>query len=423
VKALGRLLVLAIVFFAVTTQPAAAGDWKGQEVDQAGELHMLNPAEGLESATSVELQEMWRLGGDSDDDEEFFGVIARITTDEQGNVYVLDSQLTEVKIYDATGAYLNSIGREGEGPGEFRRPNDMFLTPDGDVGVMQSVPGKIVLLTGEGDPAGDFPLPTPEGGGFQMLRGGKLAGGSLILARQLQSFEEGVVTQTVSLDQIDMAGNITNTLVSNTRVLELANLVIDEKRFFSFEQGGRWDVGTDGRVYVLNSYLDYTIHVYNPDGSLDRVIERDYARRKRTAEELERIENIWSAFLRQAPNAKTDIGEYDYDIQSIHPRDDGSLWVLTSRGSRDLDDGTIGVFDVFDDKGRYVREVTLKGQGDPQDDGYFFVGDRLYVVTGFLDAVLAQQGGADGVEEEEEDEMPMEIICYRVDAPVIAKGE
>ncbi|MFQ5599118.1 MAG: 6-bladed beta-propeller [Candidatus Krumholzibacteriia bacterium] len=419
------MLLAAVVLLAVlamSTSPSAAGSWKGQEVTKEGVLHIMNPAEGMEASTSVELTELWRLGGDTEDEEEFFGVIAQIKTDPRGNLYVLDSQLSEVKIYDANGEYLNSIGREGEGPGEFRRPNDMFFMPDGDIGVMQSIPGKIVTLTPEGDPAGDFPLPTPEGGGFQMLRGGRTADNHLVLARQLQAFEEGKVSQTISLDKVDMEGNIEHTYLTNERVLDFANFVIDEKRFFTFEQQGRWDVGKDGRVYVLNDYVDYVITVYNADGSLDRKIRREYEHRKRTAKEIETIEKIWEAFLRQAPNAKTDIGDLDYDVQAIYPRDDGSLWVLTSYGARDLPDGVLGVFDVFDDQGHYVRQVTLEGQGDPQEDGYFFVGDRLYVVTGWLDAVVAQQGGTEGAEEEEE-AMPMELICYRVDAPVIAKGE
>jgi hypothetical protein len=413
--------VLAIVAFAATG--ASAGPWKGQETtDENSVLQMMNPGQGMETSTTIELDELWRLGGDSENEDEFFGIIAQITSDPDGNIYVLDSQLSEVKIYDSNGEWLNSIGREGEGPGEFRRPNDMFFLPDGTLGVLQSVPGKIVKLTLEGDPAGDVALPQPEGGGFQVLRGGAVSGDNIILIRQLQTFAEGKGTQTISMDLVDAEGNVVTTYTTSERHLDLANLVISEKTFYTFEQTGRWAAGGDGRVYALQDYLDYAITVYNADGTKDRVIRRDYERRKRTQEEIDRIYGIWEAFLRQAPNAKADIGDYDFDCQAIYPRDDGSLWVLTAHGSRDQADGVLGAFDVFDDKGRYVREVKLRGQGDPQEDGYFFVGDRLYVVTGWLDAIVAQQGGAEGTEEDE-DAVPMELICYRLDAPVIAKGE
>ena len=346
-----RVVVLLAAVLAIGASPLVAGPWKGREAkNETGVLQVQNPRQGMEDATTIELDELWRLGGDSESDEEFFGVIAQIRIGPDGNLYVLDGQLAEVKVYDANGQWLNSIGREGEGPGEFRRPNDMFFLPDGNLGIMQSVPGKIVKLTTEGDPAGDVTLPQPEGGGFQLLRGGAVSGDNLVLIRQLQNFAEGKVDQTVFLDLVDTEGKVIATYTTSTRHLELANLIIDEKTFFTFEQQGRWAVGGDGRVYVLENYLDYAVTVYNPDGSKDRVVRRDYKRRKRTQGEIDRIHGIWEAFLRQAPNAKAEIGEFDYDIQAIYPRDDGSLWVLTAHGSREQADGVLGTFDVFDEK-------------------------------------------------------------------------
>jgi hypothetical protein len=79
---------------------------------------------------------------------------------------------------------------------------------------------------------------------------------------------------------------------------------------------------------------------------------------------------------------------------------------------RDCPKGALGTFDVFDAEGRYLRQVTLMGDGDPLQDGYFFVGDRLYVVTGFLDAAMAAAGG--GSEDIADEAEPMAVICYQV---------
>ena len=115
----------------------------------------------------------------------------------------------------------------------------------------------------------------------------------------------------------------------------------------------------------------------------------------------------------------TDVFEDKFNqVQSINARDDGTLWVQTSRGAWELDEGEMAGYDIFDKAGKLIRQVVLKGQGNPQQDGYFFVGDRLFVVTGWLDALMALQGGGgQGAEEEEdleEDEVLMEIISYRV---------
>jgi len=415
-------LLTASLVIAGIPAVTAAGSWKGQEVQKDGALHVVNPASGFENPVTVDLKEIFRLGGESESEEEFFGVIMRITTDAKNNIYVLDTQLSEVKIYDTNGKYLKTIGREGEGPGEFRNPADMFFMPDGNIGVMQVFPGKIVMLTANGDPAGDYPLPKPEGDGFQVLRGGRRCGSHLVLARQLQKMSEGKFTQNISLDRLDLQGKVANTYVSMERALDMANLVIDEKTFSTWEQGGRWDAGNDGRVFVVTHNSNYEVTVFNADGTKDRVIERTYEKRNRTAEETAEIKSIYEAFTRQAPGAKVEVNSFDADINSVYSRDDGSLWVLTSRGSRKLPAGVLGVFDVFDDKGHFVRQVTMKGQGNAMKDGYFFVGDRLYVVTGWLDAVMAMQGG--GAKQETDTETsPMELICYRVEAPVVAKGK
>ena len=146
------------------------------------------------------------------------------------------------------------------------------------------------------------------------------------------------------------------------------------------------------------------------------VIERDYERLARSDEQTERVRGIYEAFTRRVPNATIKLDDSFKDIMTLYSRDDGSCWVLSSRGMEKRPDGSIGVFDVFNHDGHFVRQVTLNGEGDPAQDAYFFVGHRLYVVTGFLSAAMAAQGGADN-ENEEEDAEPMAVICYQLDVP------
>jgi hypothetical protein len=43
-----------------------------------------------------------------------------IAVDDQGRLYVADEKPTDIKVFDSTGALVRTIGREGDGPGEFR---------------------------------------------------------------------------------------------------------------------------------------------------------------------------------------------------------------------------------------------------------------------------------------------------------------
>ncbi len=409
-------LALAMILLAGLLPGSALAAWKGTEVVEDGVKVVLNPAEGMESPSSVELEELWRIGGDTDDEDEFFGLIVAINADEEGNIYVLDLQLAEVKVYDSDGMYLRSLGRDGEGPGEFRFPSGMFFLPDGNLGVVQTAPGRIAGLTLEGDPLSDYPIPAREDGSTTILRTGRGVGDNLYLMLQFNQFlqDEGKFHQTIELVRADTEGNILAEFCSSKNTLDFANAVFSESTWDNFVN--RWALDSKGRVVVAETYGVYEVSIWNNQGQREMIIKREYDSRKRPASEVERLECIFGAFTRQVPNAKIDISEYDQDVFRVYARDDGTIWVNTSHGaSADLPDGVVGVFDVYDEKGRYVREVTLKGQGDPGEDAYFFVGDRFYVVTGMLDAAMAlQAGGNDCDEEDMEEPEPMAVICYKL---------
>jgi hypothetical protein len=406
-------VVLTLLFLAaLAVSPALAGDWKGQIVEKEGIPYVVSPKDGMESPVTLELDELWQIGGDTDDEDEFFGVIARITTDKEGNVYLLDSQLSEVKVFSADGEYLRTIGREGEGPGEFRSPQDMFFLPDGNLGVLQVAPGRIVMLSPDGDPVGDHPLPKTEGGDTPILVGGQLMGDNILLLFNENQFQEGKIDIVRGMAVINSEGTETKRLHSETRTLDFSNTVFDEKTWSTFDR--RWAVGPEGTLYACTQFADYEVVVWDPAGNRKQVITREFERRARSEEQMERVHDIFEAFTRQVPNSSVKVSDFDQDIAQLFPRADGSLWVMNSRGQEDRPDGSLGVFDVFDRDGHFVREVTLMGEGDPNEDGYFFVGDRLYVVTGFLDAAMAAVGGGAEDSEDEEEAEPMAVICYQV---------
>lgn len=76
-----------------------------------------------------------RLGTDADDDPEVFGLIADVELDELGNLYVLDRQGAQVRIFDSQGTLMDVIGKPGPGPEEFRDPNALELLSGGRVAV------------------------------------------------------------------------------------------------------------------------------------------------------------------------------------------------------------------------------------------------------------------------------------------------
>jgi hypothetical protein len=407
-------LIASLALMSLLAFPVQADSWKGEEVEKEGVLHVVNPDQPMEAAKTVKLKKMWRIGGDTDDEDQFFGLILQITTDDKGNVYLLDTQLAQVKIFSQNGEFVRDIGREGEGPGEFRFPLGMFFTKDGNLAVMQVAPGKIVLLSPEGEPMGEYPIPKSDDGGFLLLLGGYSRAGNVVLAMRKDDYSQEKRFATIMyLAGINAQGEETARYFEETRVVDFADPVLDEMKWDTFDR--RWTVGWDGRVYAATEYQGYNIHVWNKNGSLDRIIEVAKEPRKRTQEQMDIAQSIYEPFKRRIPNAKLSLAEHIKDVETFYSREDGSLWVLSGDGMNDNPDGSIGIFDVFDAKGHFVRRVTLVGEGDPLTDGYYFVGDRLYVVTDLLQAYISLQSGGQSFQIGEEEPEPMAVICYELD--------
>jgi len=409
-----RIAVISVALVSLAYGgPAVADDWRGTKRLVDGVRRVDNPAQGMLAPLSTEVKALWRVGGDTDDEDELFGVIEALTTDADGNVYLLDRQLSVVKAFSADGDYLRSIGREGEGPGEFRRGLGLFFTPQGRLAVLQGAPPRVIRFTTEGEPAGDLRLGDSEEMSMGSFSHVVRQGDHLVALGVRRVFHDDALEQVWFLARLDGEGQVVARPHEETRRLEYANLHFDETVWNTFED--RWAVGGDGRIYAAVEYRGYSVKVWNPEGRLEMVVSRDYETRERTEDEKQQRALYYEGMTKRSPGLKLEIAPGFRSISRIYLRDDGRLWVLTGRGLHDRAEGTIGVFDVFDREGRYLREVTLLGEGDPRTDKLYFVGDRLYVVTDLQAATVASRGGA-----MDDDAEPMSVICYGLDSEALA---
>ena len=110
---------------------------------EADQLYLILRGEGesdadlrthLTEAIVRRLEELWRAGGD---DELLLGRIEEVRLGPDGNLYLMDQQLSQVLVLSPDGEYMRTLSREGEGPGEVRRPAGMLFMPDGNLGLLQ----------------------------------------------------------------------------------------------------------------------------------------------------------------------------------------------------------------------------------------------------------------------------------------------
>lgn len=139
-KSRTQFILIAIFIFsflAACTSVREKEGWEGkiEEVDGIEVIH--NPVEPLHGELELELEEDLVIGGDVEDENFNFMRISAIEVDEEGNIYVLDSRECRIQVFNKDGDYLQTIGRKGEGPGEFQRPSRMYLSPDAKLYVIE----------------------------------------------------------------------------------------------------------------------------------------------------------------------------------------------------------------------------------------------------------------------------------------------
>jgi hypothetical protein len=345
----------------------------------------------------LELDELWRIGGYAERDEEVFGTIVQVLCDSRFNVYILDSQLNTLKKFSSNGDHVAQIGREGDGPGEFRGPVSAFFLPDGDIGVLCRQ--GIRRFSPDGEARGSYPLPEHEMSSG-LVRARTMRDG-LVYCRLAMDRHETGYDATTFLGKSNQAGQEIARFAEQRISRTYASFVLEENNSNDWQT--RWEIGPQDRVYVSREFTKYEIQVWSSDGVLESVIRREYEPLERSRDELAHAHKRWAAAIRSRRGARAEVSPTHRAIIHVFPRPDGTLWVLSSRGARETEIGQLARFDVFDNGGRFRREVTLTGQGDSLRDRLYFFEDRLFVVVG------------DSENDDEQDLAPNTVLCYRVD--------
>jgi len=359
--------------------------------------------------------ERWRAGGD--EDETLIGNVRTAAIDAGGDIYLLDNRLAQVLVYSPSGELLRTLGREGDGPGEFRRPMDLILTGDGRVGVCQGMPGKIVFLDREGKPAGSLEAGgnDPTTGGFSFLAEARARGDALVVAGRLMTRREGGFDVRRYLARLNEDGsekvcylesNITDHLVQGRFV----------ERDEHFVTQGGWALGADGTVYAAPERDRYVIQAYAADGTPLRRIARDAFRPwKRTAEEKEQVgRNLVVVANGRRVDLQVEAEDHAPCIVGMHAMADGDLWVLNSRGARERPAGVFATYDVLDEQGGFARRVALELPGDPERDRLLLLDDRRLLVIKNATDRESMEPGRDGRETSAEEPLPLEVIFYEM---------
>ena len=126
---LTALTACALAACATDTSTSVAGS--DTVVDTIGDTTVVRTLSGSLWGAEATLVPEVSIGELDGRDEYLFGSIGSIAVDDDLNVYVLDEQAQHIRVFDSAGVYLRTLGRRGEGPGEFGSAEAIALLPDG----------------------------------------------------------------------------------------------------------------------------------------------------------------------------------------------------------------------------------------------------------------------------------------------------
>ncbi|RMH15701.1 MAG: hypothetical protein D6701_09800, partial [Gemmatimonadetes bacterium] len=162
-----RSITPAASFLLVLLAACAGGeDAPGVEVERTtlanGATRLVYGA--LDAADAPVLEADLRIGAFEGEGPEVFGDVRAVDADAEGNIYVLDFPASEIRVFDAQGRHLRTIGGKGEGPGEISASTGFALAADGTLWVHDHGQWRWLHLTASGEEIERVPLHVPSWG-------------------------------------------------------------------------------------------------------------------------------------------------------------------------------------------------------------------------------------------------------------------
>lgn len=384
----GLLMLPAIVG---CSQPG--GDTPGGEATDS-EGNQITRAAGSGAwgdETPWRIEEVFRIGGFDADEEAQFGRVVSIDVDASGNVLVLDGMLARLSVFDPDGTFLRTIGSPGEGPGEFsefvqavfERSDSLWVFDLARTGLQAFDLSGAYIGRVDSDPVG-LPIRLDE-------TDSRIVG----QIRDIEGLEESGRSRPDVVRTID--GGYVDTLAWLT-VGELLQVDAGVPSVRVFASEPFWDIASDGSVAYGESGT-YRVTVRNPDGAVDRVIERGVPPIAVTESIRRALRDAAASRLEEEGVPPDAIGlmletivfaEHLPLVTSCILADDGHLWVRQAKvpgpdfapeiDLQDIvslsDDLGSPSWDVFDPEGVYLGQVELPARFEP----YRMLGDTIWGV-------------------------------------------
>ena len=124
---LGSLVVALALLLGACSQQAPP-ETETVDIDSSSAQIVTSTPASSEATCTFSEEPVLVIGDNEEDENQWFSAIRGMGRLSDGSVAVVDQASAEVRIFDASGRHLRSMGQPGEGPGEFTAPFILWIT-------------------------------------------------------------------------------------------------------------------------------------------------------------------------------------------------------------------------------------------------------------------------------------------------------
>jgi hypothetical protein len=334
IKLISIVLFISVFAFLISCKKQKA-EWKGTIEEVDGVTVVKNPINPMYEEDVFGLEKELSIGEAEGREEYMFYQINRIAVSNNGDIYALDIRNKHVKVFNKYGEYINTIGKGGDGPGEFIRPRNVVCSTQEKLAV----------------------------GGMLRISFFSLGGEFL---NSINPTASGII-----LFNVDSQGNIISLGMhfrDGITKFELKKFSPELDEIFTYETAQkpssgrdmfnpftpvlRWDLLKNDNVVCGFPKDGYKLKIYDKEGTLVKEIHREYIPEPITENDKNAILKI----LNMAPETEISTPSVKFPFRLIYSDDEGRIYVQTWKF---VNNGEGFYYDIFSADGKYLAKVPL----------------------------------------------------------------
>ncbi len=338
----------------------------------------------------IVFKEELTIGEVEGDENYMFGSGISFNTDDEGNFYVTDSYNHRIQKYNPEGKYLLTIGREGQGPGEFQSLSIPRFNKDNNIYIIDWSNRRVSFFDKDGQYLNQIRLqerfvdPYINSKGFIVADKWNMAQESNV---QRQTHLYGLFDNEFNIVAELFKDEIVTPMPTGKDASALGDFIAKTFSVMAFRPSVIFTLAKNDFIY-LGFPEKYEIIVYSPEGKPARKITRDYDPLPVNEKDKESFLKIVSEQALSSPIFPDDIKrialqkikypKYKPAYQSFTLMENGWLAVIV-----DSVEDEYTLIDIFDQEGKYIAhfKTSIPAEGILSSSLFFKNGKAYTVVT------------------------------------------